>query len=78
MRHALKEAGLQIPELTDRKHIRGCFRWVSIHRNTMPIANKPASADVPGFGRRMMLLPGEVSGPRDGIGEVSRGRSTRR
>jgi hypothetical protein len=57
----VKEAGLQIPVLTNRKHIRGCFGWVSKHNIAKPVANIPITVDVPGIGRRIMLLPGEVS-----------------
>ena len=60
MTHALKEARLQKPVLTNRKYIRGRYRRVSKHIFAKPEANNPISVDVPGIGRRKMLLPGEV------------------
>lgn len=57
---ALKEAGLQIPVLTDRKCIRGMKEWVSNHIITKPLANKFLHVDAPAIGRRKVLLPGET------------------
>jgi len=54
----LKEAGLQIPVSTNRKYIRGRIKWVSKHIIVKPVANNLNSVDVPGIGRRKMLLPG--------------------
>jgi len=57
---ALKEAGLQMPVLTNRKCIRGKKEWVSSHIITKPLTNKFLPVDAPAIGRRKMLLPGEA------------------
>jgi hypothetical protein len=56
----VKEAGLQKPVLTNRKYIRGRIERVSKHTIVKPETNKLHSVDIPGIGRRKMLLPGEV------------------
>ena len=61
MTPALKEAGLQTPELTNRNYIRGTESWVSKHTFAKPLANKLLLVDAAGIGGRNMLLPGEVS-----------------
>jgi len=47
---ALKEAGLQTPELTDRNCIRGTVSWVSKHIFAKPLANKRFGVDAAGLG----------------------------
>ncbi len=61
MRDALKEAGLQIPVLTNRKCIRGRIERVSKHIIIKPVTNNLYFVDASGIGRKIMLLPGEVS-----------------
>ncbi len=73
----MKEAGLQNPELTNRNCIRGREPWVSKHIFAKPLANKRLRVDAAGLGGRIGALPGEVSLPRVGKGEVSRGHSSR-
>ena len=60
MRDALKEARLQIPVLTNRKHIRGKSERVSKHNIVKLGTNNLSLVDVPVIGGRKMLLPGEV------------------
>ena len=61
MTAGLKEARLQIPVLTNRKYIRGSFERVSKHIIAKPVTSNLNAVDVPGIGRRIMLLPGEIS-----------------
>ena len=65
MRYAVKKAGLQTPELTNRNCIRGRESWVSKHIFAMPLANKRLCVDAAGIGGRNVLLPGEVSRCRE-------------
>jgi hypothetical protein len=60
----LKEAGLQIPELTNRNCIRGMEPWVSKHIFAKPLTNKRFCVDAAGLGRRISVLPGEISACR--------------
>ncbi len=46
----LKEAGLQIPVLTNRNGIRGSLRRVSKHIFVMPVTNNPQMVDAAGIG----------------------------
>ena len=64
MTQALKEAGLQTPELTNRNCIRGSESWVSKHIFAKPLANKRFGVDAAGVGGRISVLPGEVSSCR--------------
>jgi hypothetical protein len=57
----VKEAGLQIPELTYRNCIRGRELWVSKHIFAKPLANKQLFVDAAGLGGRISALPGEIS-----------------
>ena len=61
MTQALKEAGLQTPELTNRNCIRGSESWVSKHIFAKPLANKRFGVDAAGLGGRISVLPGEIS-----------------
>ena len=76
MTQALKEAGLQTPELTNRNCIRGSESWVSKHTFAKPLANKRFGVDAAGLGGRISVLPGEISLLRVSIGEVSSGHSS--
>nr|AMP57463.1 hypothetical protein [uncultured bacterium] len=62
MRYAVKEAGLQKPELTNRNCIRGRESWVSKHIFAKPLANKRLFVDAAGLGGRISVLPGEGLG----------------
>jgi hypothetical protein len=61
----LKEAGLQIPELTNRNCIGGTEPWVSKHIFAKPLTNKRFCVDAAGLGRRISVLPGEISACRE-------------
>jgi hypothetical protein len=67
-----KEAGLQIPVLTNRNGIRGYKRRVSNHNITKPLTNNPFIVDTTGIVKRIMLLPREISLTTGGLREVSR------
>ena len=57
----MKEAGLQIPVLTNRNSIRGYKKRVSKHNIAKLATNNLFIVDTAGIGRRIMLLPREVS-----------------
>ena len=52
MTQALKEAGLQTPELTNRNCIRATEWWVSKHNFPKPLANKRLGVDAAGLGAK--------------------------
>jgi hypothetical protein len=64
-RYAVKEAGLQTPELTNRNCIRGMKLWVSKHIFAKPLTNKQLFVDAAGLGGRISVLPGETSARRE-------------
>jgi len=74
---AVKEAGLQNPERTNRNCIRGRELWVSKHLFVKPLTNKQFCVDAAGLEGRISVLPGEVSLLRVNKGEVSSGHSSR-
>ena len=60
MTHAVKEAGLQTSERTNRNGIRGRESWVSKHIFVKPLANKQFFVDAAGLEGRISVLPGEA------------------
>ena len=75
MTPALKEAGLQTPELTNRNCIRGTELRVSKHIFAKPLANKRFGVDAAGLGAKDKRLTwGDLPMPCT-WGEVSRRRS---
>jgi len=77
VRHSLKKAGLQISVLTNRNYILR-------HDQVGEVATLAEAlqvqlldhVDVAGIGRRISILPGEVSRRCIRLGEVSRSRSS--